>query len=173
MARYAVLIFEKVPPEELPPDVMRGHMELPDRIAERGGRVVAGLALEPEATATAIRGDVLTDGPFIETKEALGGIYILEARDLDHALALARMTPIVDGGVEVRPLIDFVVVEAPCAPPPRSPTRTAASGPPCSPRRCASRATSTSPRRRCRTPMSARCGPGPATASPSAPRRGW
>ena len=72
-----------------------------------------GLALEPEATATAIRGDVLTDGPFIETKEALGGIYILEARDLDHALALAGMTPIVDGGVEVRPLIDFVVVEAP------------------------------------------------------------
>ena len=42
MARYAVLIFEKVPPEQLPPDVMRGHMELPDRIAERGGRVVAG-----------------------------------------------------------------------------------------------------------------------------------
>jgi hypothetical protein len=95
MARYAVLIFEKVPPEQLPPEVMRGH-----------------LALEPEATATSIRGDVLTDGPFIETKEALGGIYILEARDLDHALALAGMTPIADGGVEVRPLIDFAVVEA-------------------------------------------------------------
>ena len=113
MARYAVLIFEKVPPEQLPPEVMRGHMELPDRIAEHGGRVLAGLALEPEATATSIRGDVLTDGPFIETKEALGGIYILEARDLDHALALAGMTPIVDGGVEVRPLIDFAVLEAP------------------------------------------------------------
>ena len=40
----------------------------------------------------------------------LGGIYILEARDLDHALECAAMTPIVDGGVEVRPLVDFQVV---------------------------------------------------------------
>ena len=39
----------------------------------------------------------------------LGGIFILEARDLDHALALARLTPIVDGGVEVRPLVGFQV----------------------------------------------------------------
>ena len=37
--------------------------------------------------------------------------YSVEARDLDHAIALARMTPILDGGVEVRPLIDFAVVE--------------------------------------------------------------
>ena len=112
MAQYAVLIFERVPPEDLPPEVMQGHMDMPDRIAEQGGRVVAGLALEPPATATAIRGGVLTDGPFIETKEVLGGVFVIEARDLDHALALARMTPIVDGGVEVRPLVDFQVVEA-------------------------------------------------------------
>ena len=101
MARYAVLIFEKVPPEELPPEVMRGHSELPDRIAERGGRVVAGLGLEPEATATAIRGDVLTDGPFIETKEALGGFYVIEARARDHARQLAQKGP--EGDVEVPP----------------------------------------------------------------------
>jgi hypothetical protein len=111
MPQYAVMIFEQVAPEDLPADVMQGHMDLPAHIAERGGRVVAGLALEPPDTATAIRGDTLTDGPFIETKELLGGIYILEARDLDHALALARLTPIVDGGVEVRPLVDFQVVE--------------------------------------------------------------
>ena len=111
MAQYAVLIFERVPPEELPEDVMQGHMQLPDRIAEQGGRVVAGLALEPPETATAIRGGAITDGPFIETKEDLAGVYVLEARDLDHALALAKLTPIVDGGVEVRPLIDFAVVE--------------------------------------------------------------
>jgi hypothetical protein len=111
MAQYAVMIFERVAPADLPPDVMQGHMDLPQRIAEQGGRVVAGLALEPPETATTIRGGALTDGPFIETKELLGGIYILEARDLDHALALARMTPIVDGGVEVRPLVDFQVVE--------------------------------------------------------------
>jgi hypothetical protein len=111
MPQYAVLIYENVPPEDLPADVQQAHMSLPDRIAEQGGRVVAGLGLHESSTATAIRGDLLTDGPFIETKEELGGLYILEARDLDHALALARMTPIAEGGVEVRPLIDFVVVE--------------------------------------------------------------
>ena len=41
----------------------------------------------------------------------LGGIFVIEARDLDHALALAQLTPIVDGGVEVRPLLGFEVVE--------------------------------------------------------------
>jgi hypothetical protein len=111
MARYAVMIFERVAPADLPPEVMQGHLDLPTRIAEQGGRVVAGLALEHPDTATAIRGGTLTDGPFIETKEVLGGIYILEARDLDHALALAALTPIVDGGVEVRPLLGFEVVE--------------------------------------------------------------
>ena len=111
MAQYAVLIFEQVPPEDLPEEVMQGHMSLPARIAEQGGRVVAGMALQPSDTATSIRGGALTDGPFIETKEVLGGIFIIEARDLDHALALAKLTPIVDGGVEVRPLIDFQVLE--------------------------------------------------------------
>ncbi len=47
----------------------------------------------------------------METKEALGGVFLIEARDLDHALALAALTPIVNGGVEVRPLVDFQVVE--------------------------------------------------------------
>ncbi len=109
--QYAVMIFERVSPAELPPEVMQGHMDLPNRIAELGGRVVAGLALELPETATSIRGEELTDGPFIETKEVLGGVYILEARDLDHALACAKLTPIVDGGVEVRPLVGFQVVE--------------------------------------------------------------
>jgi hypothetical protein len=109
MARYAVLIFENA--TELPPEVLEAHGKLPGRIAERGGRAVAGLALEPEDTATAIRGDLVTDGPFVETKEALLGIFVIEARDLDHALALAALTPIVDGGVEVRPLIDFQVLD--------------------------------------------------------------
>jgi hypothetical protein len=111
MAQYAVMIFERVAPADLPAEVMQGHMDLPARIAEQGGRVVAGLGLEHPDTATSIRGEAITDGPFIETKEILGGVYVLEARDLDHALALARMTPIVDGGVEVRPLNGFQIVE--------------------------------------------------------------
>lgn len=114
MAQYAVLIFERETPggvADMPPEVMEAHGQLPDRIAEQGGRIVAGMALEPSGTATAIRGDVVTDGPFIETKEALAGVFVIEARDLDHALALGKLTPIMNGGVEVRPLIGFDVVE--------------------------------------------------------------
>jgi hypothetical protein len=111
MPQYAVMIFEGVAVEDLPKEVMDGHINLPDRIAEAGGRVIAGLALQDQSTATVIRGDLLTDGPFMETKEGLGGVFVIEARDLDHALALARMTPIVEGGVEVRPLLGFEVLE--------------------------------------------------------------
>jgi hypothetical protein len=109
MTQYAVLIFEAA--QDLPAEVRAAHGALPDRIAEKGGRIVAGMALQPNDTATAIRGDMITDGPFIETKEALAGIFVIEATDLDHALALAKLTPIVDGGVEVRPLLGFQVVE--------------------------------------------------------------
>ncbi|TDD99046.1 hypothetical protein E1269_27740 [Jiangella asiatica] len=109
MTQYAVLIYEREAPggtaPELPPEVIAAHEKLPERIVAAGGREVGGLALEPSSTATSIRGDLVTDGPFIETKEVLAGVFIIEARDLDHAIELARMTPIVDGGVEVRPLL--------------------------------------------------------------------
>lgn len=108
MAQYAVLMFERETPggvADIPPEVMAAHERLPQRIAEQGGREVGGMAFEPTAMSTSIRGDLVTDGPFIETKEALAGIFVIEARDLDHALALAKLTPIVNGGVEVRPLI--------------------------------------------------------------------
>lgn len=114
MPQYAVMIFERETPNgvaDIPPEVMEAHMNLPKRIRENGGREIAGLALEQTTTATTIRGDTVTDGPFIETKEALAGVFIIEARDLDHAIALAKMTPIVEGGVEVRPLIGFQVNE--------------------------------------------------------------
>ena len=115
MAQYAVLIFERETPggvADIPAEIMEAHGRLPERIIEQGGRTVAAMALEPTTTATAIRGDLVTDGPFIETKEALAGVFVIEARDLDHALALAKLTPIVNGGVEVRPLLGFEVVEA-------------------------------------------------------------
>jgi len=111
MAQYAVLIYERVPPEELPPEVLAAHEQLPERIAEQGGRELAGMALHPNETATSIRGGVVTDGPFIETKEVLAGVFVIEARDLDHALTLGKLTPIADGGVEVRPLLGFEVSE--------------------------------------------------------------
>ena len=110
MAQYAVMIFERETPggvADLPEEVLAAHGALPGRISEAGGQVVAGLALEPTGTATTIRDGVVTDGPFVESKEALAGMFVIEARDLDHALELARMTPTVAGGVEVRPLLGF------------------------------------------------------------------
>jgi hypothetical protein len=115
MAQYAVFIWERETPggvADIPPDIMEGHIHLPERITELGGRTVLGMAFEPTAMSTTIRGDLVTDGPFIETKEALAGLFVIEARDLDHALALARMTPIMDGGVEVRPMQGLEVLEA-------------------------------------------------------------
>ena len=112
--RYVVLIYEhETPnwPDDMPAEVMEAAEAFDGWVAEQGGRMVAGLALQPSGTATAVRGGVVTDGPFIETKEALAGLYVLEARDLDHAIALAGKTPVANGGIEVRPLIDFQVVE--------------------------------------------------------------
>jgi hypothetical protein len=114
MPQYAVFMYEQETPggiADIPPDVMEGHLTLPDRVAAQGGRITAGLAFEPTSTSTSIRGELVTDGPFIESKEAIAGIFILEARDLDHALTLAKLTPIMAGGVEVRPLFDFQLVE--------------------------------------------------------------
>ncbi|WP_116950849.1 YciI family protein [Jiangella endophytica] len=109
MTQYAILIFEREAEggqtAELPPEIIAAHEALPGRIVEKGGKELGGIALEPSATATTIRGDLVTDGPFIETKEALAGVFVIEARDLDHAIELAALTPIVSGGVEVRPLV--------------------------------------------------------------------
>jgi hypothetical protein len=49
---------------------------------------------------------VVTDGPFVETKEALGGFYIVEAADLDQAITFAKQCPAPAGGIEVRPVMD-------------------------------------------------------------------
>ena len=110
MPHYAVLIFERNLPtsvEEVPPELMAKHRAMPGRVIEAGGRTLAAVALCPPETATSIRDGVVTDGPFIESKEALAGLFVLEARDLDHAIAIARMTPVSNGAVEVRPMLGF------------------------------------------------------------------
>ena len=76
------------------------------------GRYLGGEALEPVTTATTIRVQdgkrITTDGPFAETKEALGGFYLIEAKDLDEALDVAAQCPGAQfGSIEVRPVIDF------------------------------------------------------------------
>jgi hypothetical protein len=81
-----------------------------DEFAQKNGASLrGGNALHPTASATSIRrdasGDVLiTDGVFIESKEALGGYYVIEAADLDAAIAIAKQVPAQFGGVEVRPI---------------------------------------------------------------------
>jgi hypothetical protein len=72
-----------------------------------GDAIVGGNALEPTPTATTVRskGAAITDGPFAETKEALGGYYLVEAADLDEAIAMAKDVPVMAGGVEVRPVM--------------------------------------------------------------------
>lgn len=77
------------------------------------GQYVAGEALHPINTATSVRirnGKVsTTDGPFAETREQLGGFYLIEAKDLNDAIQVAAKIPSarVGGTIEVRPVVDF------------------------------------------------------------------
>ena len=73
-----------------------------------GGHWVSGASLQPTATATTVKRasgvDTIIDGPFAETKEQLGGYYLVKAADLDEALELAKAMPVADGALEVRPV---------------------------------------------------------------------
>jgi len=76
----------------------------------KSGHMKAGDALQPSSTATTVRvreGKTLrTDGPFAETKEQLGGYYLVEAKDLDEATKLAARIPGArTGSIEVRPVM--------------------------------------------------------------------
>jgi hypothetical protein len=86
-------------------EILAGHRRFMDR---HGGAVRGGNRLRGTATATSIRhgaqSPTITDGAFAETKEALGGYYLVEAADLDEALRIARDVPAPFGGVEVRPI---------------------------------------------------------------------
>ncbi|TDD80419.1 YciI family protein [Actinomadura rubrisoli] len=109
MPQYAILIYEKETPggvADIPPEVMEANLRAGEKIAEMGVRVVHEQALEPSAAARTIRKDgLVTDGPFLETKEVIAGFFVVEAADLDQAVAVGRLLPIMDGAVEVRPLL--------------------------------------------------------------------
>lgn len=84
----------------------------------KSGHVIASQALKPVATATTVRvrdGKVsITDGPFAETKEALTGFYMIEAKDLDEALGIAeKIPPARIGSIEVRPIRELDVQDKP------------------------------------------------------------
>ena len=76
------------------------------------GQYLAASPLHPVATATSVRvrdgRRVVTDGPFAETREQLGGYYVIEAKDLDEAISIAeRVPPAKFGTVEIRPVMEI------------------------------------------------------------------
>jgi len=86
---------------------MAGWMAFNQRLID-GGHWIAGASLMPTATATTLRKEVgspatVVDGPFAETKEQLGGFYLISASDLDQALELAGHIPLTST-LEVRPV---------------------------------------------------------------------
>jgi hypothetical protein len=114
MPQYMLLIYS---PTEGGPSPEEMQAEFPRWMAyteelEKSGVLVAGDALQGRETATTVRvrddETVLTDGPFADTKELLGGFYIVDVPDLDAALKLAAKMPnIAYGSVEVRPVMVF------------------------------------------------------------------
>jgi hypothetical protein len=113
--RYALLIYANEQDwanqsEEQAQTQFQDYMAFTKDIVDRG-IMRSGEALQPTATATTVRvrnGETLsTDGPFAETKEQLGGYYVIEAKDLDEAIEVAARIPDVRGGsIEIRPIME-------------------------------------------------------------------
>ena len=117
--RYALLIYANEQDwasqtEEQSQAVNQEYMAFTKDIIDRG-LMKGGEALQSTASATTVRvrdGETLTtDGPFAETKEQLGGYYVIDVDDLDAAIAVAADIPGAQGGtVEVRPIMDYEAV---------------------------------------------------------------
>ncbi len=119
MPRYAALIYGDLA-DDSPigaasrAEIHQEYFDFGDR-AGAAGVLSGGAALQPPSAATTVRvrggkgGEVVTtDGPFAETKEVLGGFYIIDAADLDEAIRWAAQIPGAWlGSVEVRPVVDF------------------------------------------------------------------
>ena len=118
--RYLLLIYNEEPAEMPPAEVLADQSAAYDvftnEIRDRG-LFLAGEALHPTTSATTVRvrdgQTVTTDGPFAETKEALGGFYMVSAADLDEAIELAAKIPGArNGSIEVRPILEYGTAEA-------------------------------------------------------------
>ncbi|MBT2567180.1 hypothetical protein J7I84_11865 [Arthrobacter sp. ISL-85] len=107
MSKYLILIYqdESVARQAEGESISAGYQEFQQR---RGPSLLGGAALHPSSTATSVRRDgaggfLVTDGPFAESKETLGGYYLIEAADLDEALEIGKEVP-AGVGVEVWPV---------------------------------------------------------------------
>lgn len=111
--KYALLLYEdetglersKTGPQF--DDLMQRHLAFQKEI---GAKRIGGSGLKGTVTATTVRtsggASTIHDGPFAETKEQLGGFYLIDAADLDEAIAIAKKVPLLRGGsVEIRPLL--------------------------------------------------------------------
>ncbi len=113
--QYLLLIYGEEstdqPSDELMASELAAYDDFTRHIAERGA-FKAGEALHPSSSATTVRvrdgRTVATDGPFAETKEVLGGFYLVDAADLDEAIDYAARIPGAKrGSIEIRPIVDF------------------------------------------------------------------
>ena len=87
-----------------------------DQLVRDAGVYVSGEALHPQETATTVRvrdsKTVTTDGPYAETKEHLGGFYVLDVADLDEAISYATKIPNIGyGSIEIRPVLDVSAMQ--------------------------------------------------------------
>ena len=115
--RYLALIYTpEVDPATVPPEALAAEQAAYDafgREAVERGAMRGGEALQPTTSATTVRvrdgRTLVSDGPFAETKEALGGYYLLDCADLDTALELAAKIPgAVHGSIELRPIWELM-----------------------------------------------------------------
>jgi hypothetical protein len=95
MTEYLILIYERESGyaeggQEAWESTGQAHARFAEQVGEKGGKMLGGNALQPTATATSIRDDVVTDGPFAETKEALLGVYVVDCPSLEDAIELAQ-----------------------------------------------------------------------------------
>jgi hypothetical protein len=114
--RYMLLIYSPESQWDKMTEAERGtvfkeYMDFTDSI-RKSGHHKAGDPLQPTTSATTVRikngKTVTTDGPFAETREQLGGYYIIEAKNLDEASAIgARVPGAKYGSIEVRPIMDM------------------------------------------------------------------
>ena len=114
--QYLLLIYENEAeangrPDSAKAEIFRDYMTFTESIV-KSGHFKGGDALQPVTTATTVRvrnGKTLsTDGPFAETREQLGGYYLVEAKDLDEAIAIgARIPSAKTGSIEIRPVMKF------------------------------------------------------------------
>jgi hypothetical protein len=109
--KYMLLLYNEENDAYASPEAMANWWRFEQELAESGLKR-SGEALQPTATATTVsvrNGEtIVTDGPFADTREQLGGYYILECSDLDEAIAWAARVPLsVTGHIEVRPVVVF------------------------------------------------------------------